>query len=59
MLEVEVILARHEERLKNLEWCIRSYQAAMLRVEDKVDRIYKWTIALLGGVILNFLSNVL
>lgn len=54
MTTLEVAVARHEERLAQVE-------CRLERIEQKLDRLYLWLIGVLGGVVASLgllLSNV-
>lgn len=59
MNDVEVTLARHDERLKSLENCFRQTSTSLTRIEGKVDKIYKWILGLLGTLFIAMLPLIL
>jgi len=48
---LEVGMARHEERIGQIEDCINKQNGRLERIEEKLDRLYLWMIGVLGGVV--------
>lgn len=46
-----VVLARHDERISDLERWQKEQNCRLARVEEKLDRLHFWLIGTLGGVI--------
>ncbi len=54
-----VKLGIHEERLKNLEEWQAKQNGSLQRLEQKMDGIYTWLIALMGGVATSLIMLIL
>lgn len=48
---MEIQIAKHDERLNKLEEWQAKQNGSLQRLEAKVDGIYTWLIGLMGGVI--------
>jgi uncharacterized coiled-coil protein SlyX len=59
MNDMEVLLGKHDERLKKLEEWQAKQNGSLQRLEAKVDGIYTWLIGLMGGVIASLIMLVL
>lgn len=57
--DMEVLLGKHDERLKNLEEWQLKQNGSLQRLEKKIDGIYTWLIGLMGGVITSLLILIL
>lgn len=51
MSDIEVILARHDERITRLEDWAESQNGRLSRIEEKLDKFYFWLVGVMGGVI--------
>jgi uncharacterized coiled-coil protein SlyX len=56
--DMEVQIAKHSERLNNLEEWKAKQNGSLQRLEQKIDGIYTWLIGLLGGIIATFIMLV-
>jgi hypothetical protein len=56
--DMEVLLGKHDERLKKLEEWQSKQNGSLQKLEQKVDGIYTWLIALMGGVITSLVMLV-
>jgi len=50
-VEMQVSLARHEERISQIEECMNKQNGRLARIEEKLDRLYLWLVGLMGGII--------
>ncbi len=50
-MKLQIEQGRHAERLDNLEEYRARQNGSLLRLENKVDRMYQVVIGLLGGVV--------
>ena len=56
--EMEVLIAKHDERLKKLEEWQAKQNGSLQRLEQKIDGIYTWLIGLMGGVIASLIMLI-
>jgi hypothetical protein len=56
--DMEVLLGKHDERLKKLEEWQSKQNGSLQRLETKVDGIYTWLIGLMGGMIVSLIMLV-
>jgi len=56
--DMEVLLGKHDERLKKLEEWQSKQNGSLLRLEQKVEGIYSWLIGLMGGMIVSLILLV-
>lgn len=49
--EMAITLAKHDERICNLEEWQKKQNGSLQRLEQKVDGIYSWLIGLMGGIV--------
>lgn len=57
--DMEILVTKHDERLKKLEEWQAKQNGGLQRLEQKVDGIYTWLIGLMGGVIASLIMLVL
>ena len=51
MTAIEITVAKHEERIGQVETYIHKQNGRLARIEDKLDRLYLWLVGLMGGII--------
>ena len=51
MSTIETTVAKHEQRLDQVEEYTTKQNGRLARIEDKLDRLYLWLVGLMGGII--------
>jgi len=51
MTSLEVVTAKHEERISQIEEYVDKQNGRLERIESKLDRLYLWLVGLMGGII--------
>ena len=52
MATVEEVVARHDERIENLEGWQKKQNGALIRIDQKVDRLLYWLMGEMAALIL-------
>ena len=50
--EVATVVARHDERIENLEGWQKKQNGALIRIDQKVDRLLYWLMGEMAALIL-------
>jgi hypothetical protein len=62
MEQVEVIIARHDERISDLEKWQKKQNGTLQKLYEKVDRLYVQQMTILGGLVVSIVllcANIL
>ena len=59
MDNIEVTLARYEERIDNLEEYRRRQNGSIQRIEDEIRGMYRWLLGLVASVALDLLFRLI
>ena len=54
-INLEITVARHEERIMQIEEYVDKQNGRLARIEEKLDKSYFWLVGLMGGVIASLL----
>lgn len=55
MEQIVATFARHDERIESLEAWQKKQNGNLLRLEQKIDKLYSQQLALLGGIVASLL----
>ena len=59
MTTIEITVAKHEERIGQLETYMDKQNGRLARIEDKLDRLYLWLVGLMGGIMASLILLII